>query len=200
MSPSISVILPVRNLQYVLSNRVHRILEVLSDLTTEFEILIMDYGSTDLTAEVASDLATSYPQVRLLDRSAIGEPLATVDDGIQETVGEFIFVHDASMPFSQQTMRRLWDTREENRSTTPRSRNASGVMNRAYAGSSHRVDRGQSLHLTRRGSAPSGSQAAYADQPMAFDCFTRKDLARKPGSAETMSPNLAARLQRFVAG
>lgn len=160
----------------------------------------MDYGSTDLTAEVASDLATSYPQVRLLDRSDIGEPMATVDDGIQKTVGEFIFVHDASMPFSQRTMRRLWDAREGNRSITPRSRNASGVMNQPYGGSARRVDGGESLHLTRRASAAARSQTAYVDQPMAFERFTRKDVARNADSEETLSPNLAARLQRFVAG
>ena len=72
MSSSISVILPVRNLQYELALRVDRLLEILSELSTDFEILIIDYGSFDQTPEIAAELSASFPQVKMVECSEVG--------------------------------------------------------------------------------------------------------------------------------
>ena len=39
------------------------IVEVLVEVTTEFDVLVIDYGSTDDTREVAMDLVREFPQI-----------------------------------------------------------------------------------------------------------------------------------------
>ena len=115
MSSSISVILPVRNLQYELALRVDRLLEILSELSADFEILIIDYGSFDQTPEIAAELSASFPQVKLVECSEVSDPVLVVDESIPMALGDYIFIHDASMPLSQQTMRQLWENRDGRR-------------------------------------------------------------------------------------
>jgi glycosyltransferase involved in cell wall biosynthesis len=63
---SLSVLLPVHNVQSSLTRSVHEILDVLAELTGRFELVIVDEGSTDGTWDVARELAQLYPQIRLL--------------------------------------------------------------------------------------------------------------------------------------
>ena len=63
---SLSVLLPVKNAQSTLAPTVHRILDVVSELSEQIELLIIDDGSADATSEVAIDLTRHYPQVRAI--------------------------------------------------------------------------------------------------------------------------------------
>lgn len=66
LTPSLSVIVPVRNAEETLAAAVQSLLETLPDLTQRFEILIVDDASTDHTADVADELRRTYPQVRVV--------------------------------------------------------------------------------------------------------------------------------------
>jgi glycosyltransferase involved in cell wall biosynthesis len=57
--------MPVHNAASNLTHRLQRILEILPDMATHFELHIVDDGSTDATLEVADDLAREYPQIRV---------------------------------------------------------------------------------------------------------------------------------------
>ena len=63
MKPSVTVLLPVYNAQHRLERQVAEILDVLPELTSRFELMIIDDGSTDDSFEVARHLALKYPQV-----------------------------------------------------------------------------------------------------------------------------------------
>ena len=62
-APSISLLLPVRNAQSWLDRVVRQALEVLPELSSRFEIRMLDEGSTDDTADVAAGLSATYPQL-----------------------------------------------------------------------------------------------------------------------------------------
>lgn len=62
-APSISLLLPIRNAQSWLDRVVRQALEVLPELSSRFEIRMLDEGSTDDTADVAAGLAATYPQL-----------------------------------------------------------------------------------------------------------------------------------------
>ena len=60
MNRSLSVLLPVHNSQATLESDVARILDVLPELSREFDVVIVDDASTDATWEIAEDLACRY--------------------------------------------------------------------------------------------------------------------------------------------
>jgi dolichol-phosphate mannosyltransferase len=66
VTPPLSILLPVHNAQTTLAADVAKFLDVLPELTAWFDLLIIDDGSTDATCEIAEDLVTEYPQVRLI--------------------------------------------------------------------------------------------------------------------------------------
>ncbi|HEX3997625.1 MAG TPA: glycosyltransferase [Pirellulales bacterium] len=69
MSPPLSILLPVHNVQATLAADVDRLLDVLPELAHWFELVLIDDGSTDATCEVAEELVTEYPQVGLIRHS-----------------------------------------------------------------------------------------------------------------------------------
>jgi hypothetical protein len=64
LEPSLSLIVPVHNAETTLRRSLARVLELLPELTPRFEVLLIDDGSTDGTAELAFELAREFPQVR----------------------------------------------------------------------------------------------------------------------------------------
>ena len=85
---SLSVLLPVKDAQATLTALVHEILDLATDLGGQFELLIIDDGSTDATSEVAHELTHDYPQVRVVRH---GMPLgreAAIRTGLDRSQGE----------------------------------------------------------------------------------------------------------------
>ena len=113
MERSLSVLLPVRNVQSSLAATVHEILDVLPELTRHFELVIIDDGSRDATIEVADELAAGYPQIRVLRH---GEPLgraAAIRTGIRQSQGDVIFLRDEDCGLPIDELPRLWRAMDE---------------------------------------------------------------------------------------
>jgi hypothetical protein len=93
LSSSLSLLLPVHNSQGTLHSGVQRVVEILPDLTSRFEVLIVDDGSTDATCEVAYELARDYPQIRVSRHARSIGWAATVAETAADARGEFVMVH-----------------------------------------------------------------------------------------------------------
>lgn len=107
-----SVLLPVYNAQRSLEATVAEILEVVSQWTGQFELAILDDGSTDETAEVARELAARYPQVRVIRhplRLGLAEAIQT---GLDHMPGEIILVGDEDYRLDPDDLRTLWQLRD----------------------------------------------------------------------------------------
>jgi hypothetical protein len=105
---SLTVLLPVHNVQSTLAATVPEILEVVSELTARFELVIIDDGSSDATSEVAWELTRCYPQVRFLSH---GSPLgceAAVRRGLRQSSGEIVVVRHQSAGSEVEEIRELW--------------------------------------------------------------------------------------------
>lgn len=109
VSGSLSVVLPVLNAERTLAKNVEHVLEVLSDLGARFEVLIVDQGSTDQTADVAHDMAVTFPQIRVARPRSQLEDASGLEVDLEQTVGEFVFVHQGHRPFNVNDFRRLWE-------------------------------------------------------------------------------------------
>ena len=108
LNKSLTVVLPVYNGETRLRKSVHEILELASELTSKFGVLIIDDGSNDATYEVAEELAAHYPQVsvrRQRHRRGLG---STIDYVQRRVRSDAIIVHDGVTPIDAGEIRSLW--------------------------------------------------------------------------------------------
>ncbi|NLS92989.1 MAG: glycosyltransferase family 2 protein [Planctomycetaceae bacterium] len=113
MERSLTVLLPVENSQATLAKNVRRLLEVLPDLTDSFEVVVIDDGSTDATLEVADELSTQYPQIRVVRSATPRGRTRAIQLGVRESRGEFLLLidEDANLPIDE--IGRLWAAAEQ---------------------------------------------------------------------------------------
>jgi hypothetical protein len=124
LNKSLTIVLPVHNGESRLRKNVRELLELASELTAKFGVLIIDDGSTDSTYEVAEELAAHFPQVSVR-RHRQCRGLGAAIDYVQRRVrSDAVIVHDGVTPINPQQMRNEWrrwihqSTARENEMTT----------------------------------------------------------------------------------
>ena len=100
--PFLSLIIPAHNEEHRLPGTLERVHDFLHSQTFSSELLIVENGSLDRTAEVADRFARSNPATRVLREPRAGKGLA-VRRGMLAAQGEYRFICDAdlSMPIEQ---------------------------------------------------------------------------------------------------
>ena len=63
---SLSIFFPAYNDGGTIASLVIRAVQVASRLTPDFEVIVVNDGSSDATAEIADELSRTYPQVRVI--------------------------------------------------------------------------------------------------------------------------------------
>lgn len=92
--PLVSVIIPCFNYARYLTAAVE---SVVKQTYKNFEIIIVNDGSTDNTKEVAEELVRKYPKhkIKLINQTNSGKPAISRNNGIRESTGEYILPLDA---------------------------------------------------------------------------------------------------------
>jgi glycosyltransferase involved in cell wall biosynthesis len=86
---SLSICVPAFNEEGGLKGAVEDLLSTLSPLVRGLEIIIVDDGSTDLTARIAAELTRQYPQVKMIQhRRNLGIGVS-YRDGLEVARGDF---------------------------------------------------------------------------------------------------------------
>jgi glycosyltransferase involved in cell wall biosynthesis len=100
MTPALSVVLPAYNEAANIERVVARALEVLPALADDFELLVVDDGSRDGTAERALTVAHEHPgRVRVLRHEANQGYGAAIRSGFRHARGALVFYTDADNQF-----------------------------------------------------------------------------------------------------
>lgn len=107
-TPTVSVVVPARNRARLLPRAVG---SVLDQTVSDFEVLVVDDGSTDTTPDVVRDL--DDPRIRYLGQDSTGAAAAR-NRGAREAAGRWLVFLDSDDEARPQWLQRLWNTAQEN--------------------------------------------------------------------------------------
>lgn len=105
---SLSALVPVYNCQATIAPLVSHLLEHLAELTNRFELVIIDNGSTDATAEIVADLAVVYPQTSRVVLPAGGDWASVARAGLRHSSGELVLYRSQTCQSGMSGLAGLW--------------------------------------------------------------------------------------------
>jgi dolichol-phosphate mannosyltransferase len=103
---TLSVVIPCFNEERTLARCLERLLEITDD-TLSLEIMIVDDCSTDRSLTVARELATKYPNVRVLGHDRNQGKGAALRTGFGSVRCEFVAIQDADLEYDPMDLKRL---------------------------------------------------------------------------------------------
>src|SRR6266404_4235706 len=104
---SISVFFPAFNDEQTISSLVRTALEILPEFTDDYEVLMINDGSVDGTAQIIDELAQSFPQVRAIHHAHNLGYGAALQTGFRHATKELVFYTDGDGQYDVQELRRL---------------------------------------------------------------------------------------------
>ncbi len=113
LTRSLSVLLPVHNAQATLQSDVGRMLDLLPDLSRNFDLMIIDDGSTDDTSEIAEDLTAQFPQVKLMRSSRRQGVEASIRNGLAKTSAHVVLAHNGQSSINESEVWRVWSQKDD---------------------------------------------------------------------------------------
>jgi glycosyltransferase involved in cell wall biosynthesis len=95
----LTVIFPAFNEQAALEDAMERSLAALREHVRDFEILIVDDGSTDATGRIADELSSRHPEIRVLHNERNLGAGASYLRGLRHARGELVTHNGVDCPF-----------------------------------------------------------------------------------------------------
>jgi glycosyltransferase involved in cell wall biosynthesis len=105
----LSIVFPAFNEQ---DNIINSIDSVIHLKLSSFEIIIVDDGSTDKTAELVRQKQTHDSRIRLVQHGSNRGYGAALVSGFQQAKGQYIFFTDADQQFKLNELHELWNFRD----------------------------------------------------------------------------------------
>jgi glycosyltransferase involved in cell wall biosynthesis len=85
-----------------------RAVQAAAELTPDYEVVIVNDGSSDATAEVADELARTYPHVRVIHHPKNRGYGGALQTGIRSATKELIFYTDGDAQYDPAELALLW--------------------------------------------------------------------------------------------
>jgi glycosyltransferase involved in cell wall biosynthesis len=105
----LSVFFPAYNDSGTIASMVIRAVKVASELTPDYEIIVIDDGSADATAEIADELARTYPDhVRAIHHPRNRDYGAALQTGFRAATKECVFYTDGDAQYDPAELAVLW--------------------------------------------------------------------------------------------
>jgi glycosyltransferase involved in cell wall biosynthesis len=106
--PGLSVFFPAYNDSGTIASLVITALQTARGLTADFEVIIVNDGSADATAQIADELARTYPEVRVVHHPHNRGYGGALQTGFKTATREFVFYTDGDAQYDPSEMTRLW--------------------------------------------------------------------------------------------
>jgi glycosyltransferase involved in cell wall biosynthesis len=104
---SISAVMPAYNEEANIAAMIDDLAAVIARLTDDYEIVVVDDGSRDGTAQQVKEVARRHPQVRLVQHQANQGYGAAVFSGFTASVKDLIFFTDSDRQFDLSEIHKL---------------------------------------------------------------------------------------------
>jgi glycosyltransferase involved in cell wall biosynthesis len=106
--PGLSIFFPAYNDSGTIASMVIRAVHAASRLTPDYEVIVVNDGSADATAQIADELARTYPQVRVVHHPVNRGYGGALQSGIQSATKDLIFYTDGDAQYDPGEMDLLW--------------------------------------------------------------------------------------------
>jgi glycosyltransferase involved in cell wall biosynthesis len=107
-TPGLSVFFPAYNDSGTIASLVITALQSARQLTPDFEIIIVNDGSADATAQIADELARTYPEVRVVHHPKNRGYGGALRSGFAAATRDLIFYTDGDAQYDPGEMAALW--------------------------------------------------------------------------------------------
>src|SRR5579862_3779818 len=104
----LSVFFPAYNDSGTIASMVIRAVRAASELTPDYEIIVVDDGSADATAEIADELARTYPHVRVVRHGRNRGYGGALQTGFRSATKELVFYTDGDAQYDPAELSLLW--------------------------------------------------------------------------------------------
>ncbi|HUU29520.1 MAG TPA: glycosyltransferase family 2 protein [archaeon] len=101
---SISIIVPVYNEAVLLEESVDRIVSFLSTHFTDFEVLLVESGSTDGTAEICDSLVEKFAEVQVVHEGARNGFGSAIKLGYKKAAKDLVCLETVDFPYQIETI------------------------------------------------------------------------------------------------
>ena len=104
----LSVFFPAYNDSGTIASMVIRAVKAASELTPDYEVIIVDDGSVDGTGEIADELARTYPRVKVVHHGRNRGYGGALQTGFRSATKEMIFYTDGDAQYDPGELSLLW--------------------------------------------------------------------------------------------
>jgi len=113
LTTPLSIVLPVYNAEETLGEQVQDVFDIMENITSQFEILVVDDASTDATEQAAYDLICQFSQVRVVRHGRRLGTSEAIQTGLQLSEGQAVFVHKEHEPLQPHHLERFIEARQQ---------------------------------------------------------------------------------------
>ena len=111
--PGLTVFFPAYNDSGTIASLVITALQTARSLTPDFEVIVVDDGSADATAQIADELARTYPEVKVVHHGRNRGYGGALQSGFKAATRELVFYTDGDAQYDPAEMTRLWDALDD---------------------------------------------------------------------------------------
>ena len=106
--PGLSIFFPAYNDSGTIASLVIAARQTAASLTSDFEVIVVNDGSRDATAQIVDELARTYPEVRVVHHAANRGYGAALRSGFAAATRDLVFYTDGDAQYDPSEMALLW--------------------------------------------------------------------------------------------